>query len=128
MSKFKFDSIEHALASVAHDTVVGARASAEALGKAQKAAPEIESITGLVDPQAVIIERAAFAALGALAKAANDTKSATAAKGVSVPLDQETINDYKQLYKILADKLKAQGQTLSTPNSAPQPIPAAQGA
>jgi hypothetical protein len=111
MSKFSFDSVEHALASVAHDTVVAGRAVALSANKIQKAAPEIEGVTGLIDPSAVVIERAAFAALGSIAKAANDTAVSASANGLNVPLDEATIKDYSQIYQLLAAKLPAQTQT-----------------
>jgi hypothetical protein len=107
MSKFKFDSIEHALAAVAHDTVIAAHATVNTIAKIQKVAPEIENITGLIDPPAVIIERAAFAALGMLTKAANDTATVSSDKGLNVSMDQQTLTEYKNLYQELASRLKA---------------------
>jgi hypothetical protein len=107
MSKFGFNTIEHALASVAHDTVVGARAVASASAKVTKAEPTIEDITALIDPPAAVIERAAFAALGSLAKAANDTATAATDKGLNVPLDAQTIQEYRQLFKTLVTQLEA---------------------
>jgi hypothetical protein len=106
MSRFGFQSIEHALAAVAHDTVVGARAVATATAKLQKVEPTIEDITALIDPPAVVIERAAFAALGSLANAAHDTSTSASANGLNISMDAETLNDYKQLYKTLTDQLR----------------------
>jgi hypothetical protein len=114
MTKFRFDSIEHALAAVAHDTVVGARAAAAAVGKLQKFEPAVENITEFIDPPAVIIERAAFAALGMLAKAANDTATVTSDKGLNVSMDQQTLQEYKNLYEDLATLLKTLNENSST--------------
>lgn len=106
MSHFSFKNIEHALATVARDTVVGARAVAAVSGKIAEAEPAIEQVTALIDPPAVVFERAAFAALAALAKAANDTAAASSHNGLNVQLDAQAIEDYKQLYKMLVGRLQ----------------------
>ncbi len=48
--KFGFKDIDHALASVARDTVIGARAAASVTAAIQNAAPAVEGITGTIDP------------------------------------------------------------------------------
>lgn len=108
---FKISSIEHALAVAAEDVVKGAKAvdafiqKVAAIGTKNQAL--IENLTGLVDPQAVPIERAAFAALGLIAKAAADADVATAAKGLSISLDEQTLADFKAIYADLSGKAKA---------------------
>jgi hypothetical protein len=105
---FSITSVEHALAVAGQDVVKGAQAVDSflkaALAKGQVAEPIVESLTALADPQAVPFERAAFAALGLVAKAAGDTDAATAAKGLSIPLDEATYNDFKAVYQALASK------------------------
>jgi hypothetical protein len=49
MSDLGFTSIEHAVATVTRDTVVGARAGATYSAKLSTAEPTIEEITALVD-------------------------------------------------------------------------------
>jgi len=120
MSKFGFHTIEHALATVAHDTVVGARAVAASTASIQKIAPTIEEVTALLDPPAAVIERAAFQALGSLAKAANDTSTAASGKGLNIALDEQTINEYKQLYLTLTAQLKALNEASSDGSGPPK--------
>jgi hexokinase len=107
MSKFGFQTIENALATVAHDMVVGARAVAASTASVQKIAPTIEEVTALLDPPVAVIERAAFQALGSLAKAANDASTTASDKGLNIALDEQTIDDYKRLYLTLTAQLKA---------------------
>ena len=108
---FKISSLEHALAVAAEDVVKAARAvdkfmqKVAAKGLANQSM--IENLTGLVDPQAVPIERAAFAALGLIVKAAADADAATAAKGLSISLDEQTLADFKAIYADLSGKAKA---------------------
>jgi hypothetical protein len=103
-------TIEHALATVAHDVVKGAHAVdqflAKAVVKGVAAAPVIESLTAMIDPAAVPFERAAFAALGLVAKAAGEADAATAAKGLSITLDQQSWADFKAVYDQLSSKAK----------------------
>lgn len=106
MHTFDLKNIEQALATAAHDVVTGARAIASESTKLEAAEPAIEGVTALIDPTAVVVERAAFAALAALAKAANDTSDAGAANGLNVQLDQETIEDFRQLYSTLMNLAK----------------------
>ena|ERR1700761_3105896 len=129
MSKFGFNSLEHAIATVAHDTVVGARAVATYSAKLSAAEPTIEEITALIDPPAAVIERAAFAALGSLTKAANDSATAITDKGLNVPLDKQTIQEYQQLFKALISQLEALNTTPAAPTTpktmAPKAVSAA---
>lgn len=103
-------SIEHALATLAHDVVKGAKAVdtflQKAAVKATAAAPTIEALTAMVDPAAVPFERAAFAALGLVAKAAGDADAAAAAKGLTITLDQQAWADFKAVYDQLSSKAK----------------------
>jgi hypothetical protein len=94
---FGFRNIEHAFASVAKDIVHSANVLSLVASKLEKAAPEIETITGMIDPAAVLIERAAFALLGSAAQAATTVGDATQAKGLNVPLDEESIQQLKQI-------------------------------
>jgi hypothetical protein len=110
---FGFKSIEHAFAWTARDIVKGARVAAEIADRAQALAPEIETITGLIDPPAVLIERAAFSLLGSAAKSASDMKDAAQAKGLNISLDQESIQDLQQIAKYLRGHLSALGANAS---------------
>jgi hypothetical protein len=62
MSKFDFQSIEHALAGVSRDPVVGVRGAAAVASRASLSTLAIEDLTGPLEPRTVVIERAAFAA------------------------------------------------------------------
>ena len=105
---FSITSIEHALATVGHDIVKGAKAVDSflqaAAAKGVVAEPIVESLTAVIDPAAVPIERAAFAALGLLAKAAASADSATAQKGLSIQLDEQTYQDFVTVYNLLKNK------------------------
>lgn len=107
---FKIANIEHAIATLAHDVVKGAKAVDIFIQKAAAAgaknAPLVEQLTAMVDPAAVPFERAAFAALGLVAKAAGEADSAAAAKGVSITLDQQAWADFKAIYDELSSKAK----------------------
>jgi hypothetical protein len=106
----KIQSVEHAIAILAHDVVKGAKAVDTFLQKASvtaaKDAPLVESLTAMVDPAAVPFERAAFTALGLVVKAAGDADAAAAAKGISITLDQQTWADFKAVYDQLSTKAK----------------------
>ncbi len=103
-------SIEHGIATLAHDVVKGAHAVnlflQKAVVKGAAAAPVIESLTAMIDPAAVPFERAAFAALGLVAKAAGEADAAASAKGLSITLDQQTWADFKAVYDQLSTKAK----------------------
>jgi hypothetical protein len=99
---FGFRSMEHAFASVAKDIVHSANIFSLIASKVEKAAPEIEAITGMIDPAAVLIERAAFAILGSAAQAATTVGDATQAKGLNLQLDQESIQELKQIASFLS--------------------------
>jgi hypothetical protein len=107
---FGITSIEHGIATLAHDIVKGAHAVDTFLEKAAvlgvKEAPLIENLTAMVDPAAVPFERAAFAALGVVAKAAGEADAAAAAKGISITLDQQAWAEFKAVYDELSSKAK----------------------
>src|SRR5260370_38952797 len=79
---FGFKNIGHFFSVVAQDIVKGARTAAIVLQQLQKAAPEVEGITGLIYPQAVELERGAFVLLGVAAHALQKAGDAAAADGV----------------------------------------------
>jgi hypothetical protein len=107
---FSISSIEHGIATLAHDVVKGAKAVdvfiAKAAALGAKNAPLVEQLTAMVDPAAVPFERAAFAALGLVAKAAGEADAASASKGVNITLDQQTWADFKAIYDQLSTKAK----------------------
>jgi hypothetical protein len=94
-------SIEHALAVAASDTVKAAKfvetSVLPVLKKAQADQSTIESITGLVSPQAANIERAGFAVLGVVIKALDDANAAAGASGLNVTLDAQLVADIKAI-------------------------------
>lgn len=107
---FKIASIEHALATVAHDIVKGAKAVdsfiQKAAGLAKADQPFIDQLLQEVDPAAVPLERAAFAALGLVAKAAGEADQVAAAKGLNITLDAQALADFKTIYAQLSSKAK----------------------
>jgi len=98
---FGFHSIEHAFASVAQDIVRTGRIFSLVASRIEKAAPEIEAISGAIYPPAVLIERAAFGLLGVAANAASTIDDATAAKGLNVQLDLDSIKELQQIATFL---------------------------
>jgi hypothetical protein len=92
-------STEHAFATAAQDIVKAARfvqsVAIPALKKVAAAEPTIEAITGLVDPQAVNIERTAFAILGKVLSSLDAGAAGDA--GMNVTLDPTIVSDLKAI-------------------------------
>jgi hypothetical protein len=92
---------EHAFAKAAQDVVATSKfVTTSVLPILKKAAADestVEAITGLVDPQAVNVERAAFAVLGTVIKAIEDAGTAAGAGGLSVSLDAALVSDIKAI-------------------------------
>lgn len=116
-------SAEHAVASVAHDVAVGARAVQAAIDKAAKTvqadAPAIEALTSLVDPRAAAIERIGAALIGQIepqvAKAAGDVANDAAAP--SVTLTSDLYAELKALYASLATEITAAKNAVTASSS-----------
>ena len=104
---FGFHSIEHAFGSVARDIVRTASIFSLVASRIEKAAPEIEAITGTIYPPAVLIERAAFGLLGAAAHASTSIGDAAAAKGMNIPLDETSIKQLQEIAKYLESHLQS---------------------
>ena len=98
---FGFHNIEHVFASIARDTVRTATIISAVESRVEKAAPEIEAITGAIYPPAVLIERAAFGLLGLAASSSNTISDATKAHGLNIALDEESIKELQQIAKFL---------------------------
>lgn len=111
---FNFVSIEHKIAYVAQQAVIKAKAVAAVITqlgtKAESAETTIEALTGLVDPQAVVIERAAFSALGLIVKAAQDVEAVGSAT-LSIPVASQDIADFKALGQYIGSLFTANGIT-----------------
>lgn len=94
-------TVEHVFAKAAQDVVTAAKFITTSvlpiLKKAQADEATVEAITGLVDPQAVNIERAAFAVLGTVIKVIEDAGTAATAGGLSVSLDAALVADIKAI-------------------------------
>jgi hypothetical protein len=95
------NSVEHALAVAASDTVKAAKfvetSVLPVLKKAQADQSTIEAVTGLVSPQAANIERAGFAVLGVVINALDAAGAAAGAKGLNVSLDAQLVADIKAI-------------------------------
>ena len=95
------NSVEHALAVAASDTVKAARFVETnvlpVLKKVQADQSTIEAVTSLVSPQAANIERAGFAVLGVVINAIDVAGSAAGANGLSVSLDAQLVADIKAI-------------------------------
>jgi hypothetical protein len=97
---FGFRNIEHAFASIAKDMVKTATIFSVVASRVEKAAPEIEAITGAIYPPAVLLERAAFGLLGTAANAANNVEDAAKTKGLNLQLDKQSITELQQIASI----------------------------
>ncbi|MGD0497540.1 MAG: hypothetical protein ABSC23_03790 [Bryobacteraceae bacterium] len=99
MSLNLITTAEHAFAKAAQDIVAAAKfVTTSVLPILKKAAADestVEAITGLVDPNAVNVERAAFAVLGTVIKVIEDAGTAANAGGLSVTLDAALVADIK---------------------------------
>jgi hypothetical protein len=102
---FGFHSIEHAFSSVARDIVRTASIFSMVAARVEKAAPEVEALTGAIYPPAVLIERAAFGLLGAAAHAASGIGEAAQAKGLNLQLDEESIRELQVIAKLLESRV-----------------------
>jgi hypothetical protein len=101
---FGFHNVEHVFASIARDTVRTATIISAVESRVEKAAPEIEAITGAIYPPAVLIERAAFGLLGLAASSSNTISDATKAHGLNIALDEESIKELQQIAKFLTTR------------------------
>lgn len=106
-----FKNFGHAMATAAKYTVIGIKDVVLFANKSQAVAPEVELLIGaLAGPVGAKMSDLAFHALGDLATAieplSGDIDATTAAKGLNVQLDLQTINDIKaaipQLKAIIA--------------------------
>ena len=108
-------TVEHALASAAQEVVKTARFVANTvlplLRNAKTAETTIETVTGLVSPAAVNIERAAFALLGLAIKALGDGSQAVLAGGVNLQLDAALVADIKSIMAAVHAQAAASGNT-----------------
>jgi hypothetical protein len=95
------NSVEHALAVAASDTVKAAKfvetSVLPVLKKAQADQSTIEAVTALVSPQAANIERAGFAVLGVIINALDAAGAAAGANGLNVTLDAQLVADVKAI-------------------------------
>jgi class 3 adenylate cyclase len=98
---FGFSSVEHAFASVAKDIVKTATIFSMVASRVEKAAPEIEALTGAIYPPAVLLERAAFGLLGTAANAASRVEDVSKAKGLNIQLDEQSITELQQIARFL---------------------------
>jgi hypothetical protein len=106
---FGFRNIEHAFASIAKDMVKTATIFSVVASRVEKAAPEIEAITGAIYPPAVLLERAAFGLLGTAANAASGIEDAAKSKGLNIQLDEQSITELQQIAKYLKTHMASFG-------------------
>jgi hypothetical protein len=94
-------TLEHAYAKAAQDLVIAEKyVTGKILPILKKAATEestVESITALVDPAAVNIERVAFAVLGLAIKTIDDAGTALGAGALNVPFEAALVADIKAI-------------------------------
>jgi hypothetical protein len=94
---FTWQSAGHAFASLFKDVVTVSKKVVVALGGLQNEAHLIESLTGLVSPQAAAVEQIAFGALGELIAAVQATETAAGANGLNVSFDASVIMEVRKL-------------------------------
>jgi hypothetical protein len=117
---FGFRNIEHAFASIAKDTVKTATLFSAIASRVEKAAPEVEALTEMVYPPAVLIERAAFGLLGMAANASTGISDATKAGGVNLTLDEQAIKELQQNAAYLKGRLGSLSSFEDKPATAPR--------
>jgi hypothetical protein len=95
------DSVEHALAVAASDTVKVAKfvetSVLPALKTAQANSSTIETVTSLVSPQAANIERAGFAVLDVVINAFDAAGAAAGANRLNVTLNAQLVAGVKAI-------------------------------
>jgi len=98
---FNFSSIGHMFATVAHDVVKVSKVVEQAIGKIQATETQVESLTALVNQQAVVIERTAYGLLGLVVAAVDAADAAASANGVDLKLDEATVTAIKAIIPAL---------------------------
>lgn len=116
---FGFRNIEHAFASVAKDLVKTATIFSMVASRVEKAAPEIEAITGAIYPPAVLIERVAFGLLGSAANTASTIEDASKAHGLNIALDEQSIKELQEIAKYLKTRVASFGELGALEDTAP---------
>ncbi len=99
-SMFAFSSVQHFFASALGDLQKACAFTEKAGTVIQANAGTVEAISGLIPGlggQAVLLERAAFSALGLVVAAVHATGGAASANGLSVSLDEATVQAFEQL-------------------------------
>jgi hypothetical protein len=117
---FGFRNIEHAFASIAKDTVKTATLFSAIASRVEKAAPEVEALTEMVYPPAVLIERAAFGLLGMAANASTGISDATKANGLNLTLDEQAIKELQQIAAYLKGRVGSISTFEDKPAAAPR--------
>lgn len=103
---FGWLTVGHAFASLFHEVVVGSKKVETVLQYVQKDQAEIEAVTGLIDPGAVLIERIAFGALGEVVGAVHSVGQAAAVNGVNITLDAAAVAEIKNLIALYPQIVK----------------------
>lgn len=114
-SVFGFSSIGHFFASALRDLQKAALFMDRVGATAVSEAGTVEAVTGLVPGignQAVLLERAAFSALGLVVAAVHTTSTAATANGLSIPLDEATVQAFQQLIAGCKNDLETLGYRL----------------
>ena len=99
-SMFAFSSVQHFFASALGDLQKACAFTEKAGTVIEANAGTVEAISGLIPGlggQAVLLERAAFSALGLVVAAVHATGGAASANGLSVSLDEATVQAFEQL-------------------------------
>lgn len=118
-SMISITTVQHAIASTAHEIVIGARAVERAVEKTltvlQKDAPAIIALTSLVDPRAASIERIGTALLGEILPQIDSAAHATEAdaNAPSVTLTTELFAELKALAGQLSAEIAQARQTVA---------------
>jgi hypothetical protein len=94
---FTWQSAGHAFASLFKDIVTVSKKVVTVMSGIENEAPLIESLTGLVSPQAAAVEQIAFGALGELVAAVNASEAAAGSDGVNVSFDASVVAEVKKL-------------------------------
>jgi hypothetical protein len=94
---FTWQSAGHAFASLFKEVVTVSKKVVITLDTLEKAAPAIEALTTLVNPQAAVVEQIAFGALGELIAAVEATETAADANGVNVSFDLSVVQEVRKL-------------------------------
>jgi hypothetical protein len=109
-----FGTFEQELAAFAKRIVGGLGKAETVVNDVEKAAPEIEMVSGMVFPAAAAVEQVAFGLLAKASTAISGLQAAASAGGINITLDETELQDLKSVVSYLKSHPSAPTQPAAT--------------